>query len=229
MKQSNQNLPAMPWKRWTAQFIPCLPSIGKRTTCLLALTFCGWSSPAAAQQAATPTTIAPDQPTAVSNAPVQPALKVPDIPATFKHPGLLNSMEELQFIKKKIAAGEEPWKSAFEQMKATKFAALNYKPHPHETVGLGILGEGGAAIGTFDEDEDAKGREADRRRCSCLLACSCLPSACLCISSPAPASKLRGTALALQMPQHRGQRRQSSVEVERSHPARRAEAERGRD
>jgi len=80
---------------------------------------------------------------------------VPPVPATFKHPGLLNSMEELKFIKQKIGAGEEPWKSAFEQMKATKFAALDYKPHPHETVGLGILGAGGAAIGTFDEDEDA--------------------------------------------------------------------------
>jgi len=85
----------------------------------------------------------------------QPPLPVPPVPAAFKHPGLLNSMEELQFIKKKIAAGEEPWKSAFEQMKATKFAALNYKPHPHEQVSSGILGAGGAAGGAFDENDDA--------------------------------------------------------------------------
>ena len=84
-----------------------------------------------------------------------PTLSVPTVPATFKHPGLLNSMDELQFIKKKIAAGEEPWKSAFEQLKATKFAALNYKPRPHAQVSTGFLGAGGAAGGAFDESDDA--------------------------------------------------------------------------
>src|SRR5271156_4415218 len=77
---------------------------------------------------------ATQQATSTSNSFVQPATKVPDVPATFKHPGLLNSMEELQFIKQKIQAGEEPWKSAFEQMKETKYASLTYKPHPHETA-----------------------------------------------------------------------------------------------
>ncbi|MCE0497559.1 MAG: hypothetical protein LV481_06405 [Methylacidiphilales bacterium] len=115
------------------------------TVCLalLVLLFPGWSSPAAAQQGTTTT-----------NAPTQPAMKVPDIPATFKHPGLLNNMEELQFIKQKIQAGEEPWKSAFDQMKETKYASLNYKPHPHENVSMGILGKGGGPGGVYDEDDD---------------------------------------------------------------------------
>jgi len=85
----------------------------------------------------------------------KPVLSVPPVPATFKHPGLLNSLEELQFIKQKIAAGEEPWKSAFEQMKATKFADLKYKPHAHETSSSGFLGAGGGAGGSFDESDDS--------------------------------------------------------------------------
>ncbi|MCE0497560.1 MAG: alginate lyase family protein [Methylacidiphilales bacterium] len=147
----------MPWKQRTAPFIPCVHSLGKRATCLLVLLvlpFCVWSSPAAAQQAAT-TTNTLDQPTADLNASVQPTTKVPDVPATFKHPGLLNSMEELQFIKQKIQAGEEPWKSAFEQMKAIKYASLTYKPHPHETASSGFLGKGGGPGGAWDENNDA--------------------------------------------------------------------------
>ena len=77
------------------------------------------------------------------------------VPATFKHPGLLNSMEELQFIKQKITAVEEPWKSAFEQMKGSKWADLKYTPHPHETCCSGFFGAGGGAGGTFDESDDA--------------------------------------------------------------------------
>ncbi len=77
------------------------------------------------------------------------------VPAKFKHPGLLNSLEELQLVKRKIEAGEEPWKSAFEQMKASKFAALKYKPHPRENVSAGILGAGGAAGGAYDLSEDS--------------------------------------------------------------------------
>jgi len=64
-------------------------------------------------------------------------------------------MSELQFIKQKIAAGEEPWKSAFEQMKASKWADLKYKPHPHETSTSGFFGAGGGVGGSFDETDDA--------------------------------------------------------------------------
>ena len=43
-------------------------------------------------------------------------------------------MEELQSIKKKIAAGDEPWKTAFEAMKNSKWASLKYKAKPTETL-----------------------------------------------------------------------------------------------
>ncbi len=82
-------------------------------------------------------------------------LKLPPIPVRFNHPGLLNNMEELQLVKKKIEAGEEPWKSAFEAMKVSKWASLDYKPRPHETVSSGFLGAGGGPGGAYDEADDA--------------------------------------------------------------------------
>ena len=109
-----------------------------------------------ASPAATPAEpSSPAAPSSSPTAPLQPPLPVPPVPATFKHPGLLNSMEELHFIKQKIAAGEEPWKSAFEQMKGSKWADLKYTPHPHETCSSGFFGAGGNVGGTFDESDDA--------------------------------------------------------------------------
>ncbi|MFA6288032.1 MAG: alginate lyase family protein [Opitutaceae bacterium] len=83
--------------------------------------------------------------------------KLPALPAAFKHPGLLNSKEGLDFVKGKIAAGEEPWKSAFEQMKASPWAALDFKPHaPRTTISSGFLGKGGEEGGVAGASMDAK-------------------------------------------------------------------------
>ncbi len=83
-------------------------------------------------------------------------IKMPTLPATFKHPGLLHSTEELAFIKKKIQAGEEPWASAFEQMKTSPWAALNYKPKPHVSISSGFLGAGAKEGGVADASHDSK-------------------------------------------------------------------------
>ena len=40
----------------------------------------------------------------------------------FVHPGMLHSKSELAFIKGKISSGAEPWKSAWEQLRATEEA-----------------------------------------------------------------------------------------------------------
>jgi hypothetical protein len=44
----------------------------------------------------------------------------------FKHPGLLNDLKELEFIKQRIAAGEWPWATEFERMKRSRFADPDY-------------------------------------------------------------------------------------------------------
>jgi hypothetical protein len=44
----------------------------------------------------------------------------------FHHPGLLNDLKELEVIKQKIAAGEQPWATEFKKMKGSPYGALNY-------------------------------------------------------------------------------------------------------
>lgn len=61
-------------------------------------------------------------------------------PHTFKHTGLLNSIDELKLIKSKISKGEEPWKSAFQKMQASNYAKVNYTPTPYEVVFSDING-----------------------------------------------------------------------------------------
>jgi hypothetical protein len=57
--------------------------------------------------------------------------------AVFKHPGVLLNGAQLAEIKRRVAAAIEPQKSAFEALKASKLAALDYTPHPRETVECG--------------------------------------------------------------------------------------------
>lgn len=54
--------------------------------------------------------------------------------AGFTHPGLLNTKVELDFVKAKIQAGEEPWKSLFHRMQSSSYGNLNYTPHPLTVV-----------------------------------------------------------------------------------------------
>src|SRR5262249_46864721 len=53
----------------------------------------------------------------------------------FTHPGLLHTQADLDFIKRKIAAREEPWKSAFEKFSAHPQSSAGYKLRgPFESV-----------------------------------------------------------------------------------------------
>ncbi len=44
----------------------------------------------------------------------------------FKHAALLNNLDELAFVKSRIAAGEEPWATQFSQMKQSRYASPHY-------------------------------------------------------------------------------------------------------
>src|SRR6476661_4533644 len=50
-------------------------------------------------------------------------------PAAFHHPGLFNSKDELDFIKARVAAKEEPWFGAFTAMQKSPSGSLIYKPN----------------------------------------------------------------------------------------------------
>jgi hypothetical protein len=57
--------------------------------------------------------------------------------AGFYHPGVLVNRAQLDFVKGKITAGIEPWKSALEAAKASQLGTLTYIPHPWKTCECG--------------------------------------------------------------------------------------------
>ncbi|GAA2330102.1 alginate lyase family protein [Streptomyces kunmingensis] len=74
-------------------------------------------------------------------------------PATFAHPGVTVSKGQLDFAKAKVDAGASPWKGAFDQMIASKYADLNRTPKPRATVECGSYSN--PNYGCTDEREDA--------------------------------------------------------------------------
>jgi hypothetical protein len=73
--------------------------------------------------------------------------------APFQHPGILNNQAQLDFIRDHVRAGDEPWKSAFEKMRTSRYASLTYTPRPFETVECGPYSK--PNIGCSDERSDA--------------------------------------------------------------------------
>jgi hypothetical protein len=55
----------------------------------------------------------------------------------FRHPGVVVDKSQLDFVKAKIQAGEQPWKNAFDKMKASSYASPSYAPKPRADVECG--------------------------------------------------------------------------------------------
>jgi hypothetical protein len=55
----------------------------------------------------------------------------------FHHPGVLLNLAQLELIKSRVAAGAEPQKTAFEQLRADAHGSLDYTPHPRAIVECG--------------------------------------------------------------------------------------------
>jgi hypothetical protein len=75
-------------------------------------------------------------------------------PAAFVHPGILNSRFELEHMKAKVAAGEQPWKGAFDRMRALSMASLGYAPKPRAQVDCGSGSN--PDLGCSDEKRDSQ-------------------------------------------------------------------------
>src|ERR1017187_4046845 len=71
----------------------------------------------------------------------------------FYHPGILVNRAQLDFIKGKVAAGVEPWKSAFEAVKASDLGALSYTAHPWTNCDCGPFSR--PDLGCKDEQHDS--------------------------------------------------------------------------
>ncbi|MGX1545800.1 alginate lyase family protein [Streptomyces adustus] len=74
-------------------------------------------------------------------------------PATFVHPGVTVSKGQLDLARTQVQAGAQPWKGAFDQMLASKYADLNRTPAPRATVECGSYSN--PNYGCTDEREDA--------------------------------------------------------------------------
>ncbi|MET8829805.1 alginate lyase family protein [Streptomyces sp. NPDC004610] len=74
-------------------------------------------------------------------------------PATFTHPGVTVSKSQLDFAREKVLAGAQPWKGAYDQMMASKYAVQSRTPKPRAVVECGSYSN--PNNGCTDEREDA--------------------------------------------------------------------------
>jgi hypothetical protein len=72
----------------------------------------------------------------------------------FHHPGVLVNRAQLDLIKKRVAAGIEPQKTAFEVMKASPLGARAYEPQPRAVVECGPHSD--PDLGCKDEQRDSE-------------------------------------------------------------------------
>lgn len=58
----------------------------------------------------------------------------------FVHPGMLQSRQDLEFMKAKVAAGEEPWKKAWDNLLAQPYSSLSFQAKPVAHIARGSFG-----------------------------------------------------------------------------------------
>ena len=75
--------------------------------------------------------------------------------AQLVHPGMLHSKAELDFMKKKIKAGAEPWNSLFSQLQADKHAQLGWQAKPIAAVIRGPYNNPNIGAGDLGDDSQA--------------------------------------------------------------------------
>ena len=82
-----------------------------------------------------------------------PAPQAPARPRTFQHPGVLVNRAQLDLVKAHVRAGAEPWKSAFENARGSRWAALDWTPKPRAVVECGPYSR--PDVGCQEEKNDA--------------------------------------------------------------------------
>ncbi|MER7753248.1 alginate lyase family protein [Kitasatospora sp. NPDC097643] len=85
--------------------------------------------------------------------PAGPAGPAPQAGQPFQHPGVLVGQRQLDFVKTKLAAGAEPWTAAFADLRASRYAALDWQPRPRANVECGSASN--PNNGCSDERDDA--------------------------------------------------------------------------
>ncbi|QDT08281.1 alginate lyase family protein [Planctomycetes bacterium K23_9] len=73
----------------------------------------------------------------------------------FTHPGITHSRESISFVKKKIVAGEQPWATAWEGLKNSRYASLDWQPKPFANVERGPYNDPNIGSSEFSDDARA--------------------------------------------------------------------------
>ncbi|KAA6301644.1 MAG: hypothetical protein EZS26_002250 [Candidatus Ordinivivax streblomastigis] len=71
----------------------------------------------------------------------------------FTHPGMLQSREDMEYMKQQILSGEQPWAAAFENLKTETL--LDFTPQPFTHVSMGAYGVNNSGSREFDTDGKA--------------------------------------------------------------------------
>lgn len=75
--------------------------------------------------------------------------------AQFAHPGISHSQQSLDFIKSKIASGEQPWTTAWSVLKESRHASLEWRPQPFQHVERGPYNRPDVGSSEFSDDARA--------------------------------------------------------------------------
>src|ERR1700761_6866380 len=76
----------------------------------------------------------------------------------FVHPGIAQNSADLEFMKKQVQAGEQPWKAAFERLKQE--TPLNYKPRAVTHLSQEAYGADDAGGKQLEKDAQASYKQA---------------------------------------------------------------------
>jgi hypothetical protein len=75
--------------------------------------------------------------------------------APFVHPGLMHSQADLALVRQKLAAGEEPWTSAWKRLRSDPIAGLRYTPKPMAHVSAAPYGKDDVGASQMMRDASA--------------------------------------------------------------------------
>ncbi|QDU35848.1 Alginate lyase [Maioricimonas rarisocia] len=75
--------------------------------------------------------------------------------AEFTHPGIAHTQASIDFVKEKIATGEEPWASAWRSVQNSRYADLDWTPRPHAHVERGPSNRPDIGSSEFTADANA--------------------------------------------------------------------------
>ncbi len=74
---------------------------------------------------------------------------------TFKHPGVTHTQSSIDFVKTKIASGEEPWASAWKGVQGSRYADLEWQAQPRAHVERGPYNKPNIGSSEFSSDANA--------------------------------------------------------------------------